>query len=116
MAAALAFYRLLGFDTPADAGDQPHVDVPLESGLRLVFDTDETIRSFDPSWTSPTGGHSVALAFACDDPAAVDATHDTLVAAGHRSHLAPWDAFWGQRYAMLLDPDGNEVSLYAPLE
>jgi uncharacterized glyoxalase superfamily protein PhnB len=28
----------------------------------------------------------------------------------------PWDAFWGQRYALLRDPDGVEVNLYAPLE
>ena len=48
-------------------------------------------------------------------PATVDATHDELVAAGSRSHLAPWDAFWGQRYATVLDPDGNAVDLFAAL-
>ena len=37
------------------------------------------------------------------------------MSAGHRSHLAPFDAFWGQRYATLLDPDGNPVDLFAPL-
>jgi len=34
---------------------------------------------------------------------------------GHRAHKAPWDAFWGQRYAQVLDPDGNSVDLFAPL-
>jgi uncharacterized glyoxalase superfamily protein PhnB len=29
--------------------------------------------------------------------------------------LAPWDAFWGQRYATVLDPDGNSVDLFAAL-
>jgi uncharacterized glyoxalase superfamily protein PhnB len=36
------------------------------------------------------------------------------VAAGHRSHLAPFDAFWGARYAVVLDPDGNRVGISSP--
>ena len=28
--------------------------------------------------------------------------------------LEPFDAFWGQRYATVLDPDGNAVDLFAP--
>ena len=75
-----------------------------------------TITSFDDSWTAPTGSPRIALAFLCDAPADVDATHDRLVAAGHHSHLAPWDAFWGQRYATVHDPDGNGVDLFAPLD
>ena len=44
MGRALAFYRTLGLDVPADADDQPHVDVPLPNGSRLMFDTIETVR------------------------------------------------------------------------
>ena len=99
MAASLAFYRLLGLDIPDTDDESPHVEVSLPGGMRMAFDTQETIRSFDPAWTPPAGGHGVALAFDCDDPAGVDATHEAVVAAGHRSHLAPWDTFWGQRYA-----------------
>ena len=51
----------------------------------------------------------------CDSPADVDATYDALVDAGAGRHLAPWDAFWGQRYAVVLDPDGNPVDLFAAL-
>ena len=47
MAASLAFYRRLGLDVPTDADAEPPVEVPL-GGLRLAFDTEETIRSFDP--------------------------------------------------------------------
>jgi len=32
--------------------------------------------------------------------------HSKLVGAGRQSHVAPFDAFWGQRYATVLDPDG----------
>jgi catechol 2,3-dioxygenase-like lactoylglutathione lyase family enzyme len=115
MAASLAFYRHLGLDLPADADGQPHVEAQLPGGLRIAWDTTDTIRSFDESWTPPSGGHRVGLAFDCGSPDGVDATHDELVAAGSESHLAPWDAFWGQRYAVVLDPDGNHVELCASL-
>ena len=54
-------------------------------------------------------------AFACDDPAEVDSTYADLVGRGDEGHLAPWDVFWGMRYAVVLDPDGNAVDLFAPL-
>jgi catechol 2,3-dioxygenase-like lactoylglutathione lyase family enzyme len=115
MGRALAFYRALGLDAPTDADDQPHVDVPLPNGARLMFDTIDTIRSFDPGWAPPTGDHRVALAFACDGPSDVDGVFAKLVGAGYEPHLEPWDAFWGQRYASVHDPDGNSVELFAPL-
>ena len=114
MGKALAFYRLLGLDVPADADDQPHVEHPLPGGLRLAFDTHDTIRSFDPDFTPSTQG-GISLAFACDGPAEVDATFAKLVGAGYVSHLEPWDAFWGQRYASIHDPDANTVDLFAAL-
>jgi catechol 2,3-dioxygenase-like lactoylglutathione lyase family enzyme len=115
MAATLAFYRGLGLGIPPEADREPHVDLALDGGIRLAFDTEATVRSFDPGWTAPTGGHRAALAFACDSPADVDATWTELTAAGHEGHLAPWDAFWGMRYAVLRDPDGTPVDLFAPL-
>jgi catechol 2,3-dioxygenase-like lactoylglutathione lyase family enzyme len=115
MARSLAFYRRLGLDVPVDADREAHVEATLPGGLRIAWDTVETIRSFDPGWTPPAGGHRLALAFRCDDPADVDATYSALVDAGHRGHHEPWDAFWGQRYATVLDPDGNPVDLFANL-
>jgi catechol 2,3-dioxygenase-like lactoylglutathione lyase family enzyme len=115
MARSLAFYRQLGFDLPPESDGEPHVETTLPGGVRIAWDTVETVRSFDPGWTAPSGGHRVALAFACDDPADVDATYRALVDAGHRGHKQPWDAFWGQRYAIVLDPDGNSVDLFAAL-
>lgn len=113
MAASLSFYRLLGLDVPAGAGNAPHAEATLPSGLRVLWDTEETMRSFDPDWTGPEGGDRTGLAFRCDSPAEVDTVYDALVAAGHRGHIKPWDAFWGQRYAVVLDPDGCGVSLFA---
>jgi catechol 2,3-dioxygenase-like lactoylglutathione lyase family enzyme len=115
MARALAFYRKLGLEIPTEADSEPHVEVTLDGGMRLGWDTVETIRSFDPEWTPPRGGHRIGLAFLCDSPAEVDELYNALTADGYRSHKAPWDAFWGQRYAIVLDPDGNAVDLFAAL-
>ncbi|MBA3905545.1 MAG: VOC family protein [Pseudonocardiales bacterium] len=114
MAKALAFYRQVGLDIPASADVEPHVEVGLPGGLRLAFDTEEVIRSFHPYWTAVRGGRT-NLAFVLPDPEGVDALYIELMAAGHESALAPFDAFWGQRYAVVHDPDGNGVDLFAPL-
>ena len=114
MGKALAFYRRLGLDIPTDADSQPHVEAALPGGLRLLFDTVETIRSFDPDWT-PAQGSRVDLAFACDSPAEVDELYAKVVGAGFDGEKEPWDAFWGHRYAQLRDPDGVPVDLFAAL-
>ena len=112
---ARAFYARLGLDIPPDEQGFGHVEVTLAGGLRLMFDTHETMKSFDSSWSWKIGSTNASLAFSFATPDEVDAKHDELVAAGATSHLAPWDAFWGMRYAVLHDPDGNELSLYARL-
>jgi catechol 2,3-dioxygenase-like lactoylglutathione lyase family enzyme len=114
MARSLAFYRHLGLPLPPEADRQPHVEAALPGGLRLAWDTVETVRSFDPDWTPPGGGHRIALAFRLASPAAVDEAYAELVALGYAGHKAPWDAPWGQRYAIVHDPDGNAVELFAP--
>ena len=115
MGRSLAFYRELGLDVPEDADGQPHVEVALPGGLRLAWDAQETIRSFDPDWRPASGGQQIGLAFRLDSPAEVDAAYERLVSLGYDGHKEPWDAPWGQRYALVRDPDGNGVDLFCPL-
>ena len=115
MARSLAFYRRLGLDVPSEADGEPHVEYTLPGGMRFLWDTEETIRSFDPEWTPPKGGGRIGLAFLFDSPAEVDRAYEELVGHGYEGHKAPWDAFWGQRYATIHDPDGNSVDLFAAL-
>lgn len=116
MTTSLAFYRALGLDIPAELDHEAHAEITLPSGLRIAWDTVDVIRSFDPAFALPGDGpRGTSVAFLCDGPAEVDAAYADLTSAGHRSHLEPWDAFWGQRYASVLDPDGNQVDLFAPL-
>ncbi len=87
----------------------------LPGGVRLAWDTVETIRTFQPGFAVSRGPGRVSLAFACDGPAEVDAVYAELVGAGYEGANAPWDAPWGMRYAIVHDPDGNGVDLFAPL-
>lgn len=114
LAASLAFYRRLGLDVPTGVEHEPHVEVPF-GGLRLAFDTVDTVRSIDPGWTPPRGGRDMALAFQCDTPAEVDETYAHLTAAGATGEHEPWDAPWGMRYAVVHDPDGHQIDLFAHL-
>ena len=110
---SVAFYELLGIPRPTDM-EGPHVETTLPNGLRLMWDSIDLIKQIDPHWQSPVG-QRMGIGFNCETASAVDETFAKVVAAGHKAAREPWDAFWGQRYAQVEDPDGNVVDLFAPL-
>jgi hypothetical protein len=114
MAVALRFYRMLGLAIPDGKNGEPYVEVITPNGYRISWNTLEMIKGMEPHWVDPAGVR-MSMAFKCDSPAEVDAAHARLTRAGYRSHKSPFDAFWGQRYATVLDPDDNPVDLFAPL-
>ena len=114
MARSIRFYRLLGLDVP-ETPDEGHVDAFLPNGVRFMLDTEEVMRSFKEDWSRETG-NQIGIAFECPSPAEVDEVYARVIEAGFEGEKEPWDAFWGQRYALLRDPDGVEVNLYAALE
>ena len=116
MGRALAFYRELGFEFPDDAEAKGHVEATLPGGLRVAWDTRAEVQSFDPDWTPPSGDSRIGFAFLVNSPAEVDATYERLTSLGYEGAREPWDAFWGQRYASIKDPDGNGVDIFCPLE
>jgi len=115
MARSLAFYRRLGLEFPEGAENEQHVEAQLPGGMRYALDTEDVMRMFDPEWKRPTDGHAVGGAFRCESPEEVDRVYQELLEAGGTPHKEPWDAFWGQRYAQLKDPDGTVIDLYAQL-
>jgi uncharacterized glyoxalase superfamily protein PhnB len=114
MRESVRFYRLLGVEV-ADPPEEPaHHEAALANGIRLMWDTEAVIESFDPGWQR-RNGNQIALAFACESPAEVDETYHRVVDAGFDGLNEPWDAAWGFRYAQLRDPDGVTVDLFAAL-
>ena len=113
MADSIRFYRLLGLDVP-ETPDEGHIDTFLPNGVRFMLDSEDVIKSFREDWTREAG-NQLGLAFECDSPAEVDELYGRVTSAGFEGEKEPWDAFWGQRYAQLKDPNGVPVDLYAQL-
>jgi predicted lactoylglutathione lyase len=109
---SVRFYRLLGFDFAGSNED--HLEAVTKTGFRVMLDSEELMKKLNPSWVEPAG-QGMVLAFLCESPEDVDQMFRKITSSGFKGHKEPWDAFWGQRYASVLDPDGNSVDLFAPL-
>ena len=83
-----------------------------QEGVRIAFDTIDVARDVYGGWERPAG-HRIELAFRCEDAEALNALYERIVDRGYEGRREPWDAFWGQRYAIVADPDGNLISLFA---
>ena len=114
---AIEFYERLGLQFPEDPDPMGHghAEASLPGGLRFTLDTEESIPSFDPGWARPSGGHRMAVAFRCESREDVNRLYRELTDAGAHGYKEPWDAFWGQRYAQVKDPDDSVIDLFAPL-
>ena len=114
MAKTVAFYELLGFVFPAWTEEDKHVEPTAKPGeVRLMIDTAELMEQL--TGKVPTPPNHASFAMLCDSPAEVDTIAAALKSAGHALTVEPWDAFWGQRYATVKDPDGYQIDLFAPL-
>src|SRR5262245_18572565 len=122
MDATLAFYRRLGLEIPdatvwRTASGAHHVDVDLPNGFHLHFDSMALAKSFNRGWPAQTDAATrPIIGFSLPSREAVDALYADLVAAGYAGRQPPYDAFWGARYAVIEDPDGNHVGLMSPVD
>ncbi len=119
MEATLTFYRRLGLEIPdSDVWHTPtgahHVEVSMPNGMDLDFDSAELAKSYNAGW-QPDGSRSV-IGFSVPTREAVDERYAELTGAGYSGLQPPYDAFWGARYAIVQDPDGNHVGLMSPLD
>lgn len=108
------FYGQLGVELKPHEEGSEHWEGVTHSGLRLMVDTETLMKKINPDW-QPTPGGRVSLCFLQASPKDVDQVYKTLTESGAEGVKAPWDAFWGQRYATVKDPDGNPVDLFAEL-
>jgi len=114
MDAAVAFYRLLGLDIPDrdPAWDEHHRSVTMPNGTDFDLDSATFARQWDRGWH---GGMGV-VASPVSSRDAVDQLYAELTGAGYAGQQEPYDAFWGARYAIVEDSDGNAVGLMSPID
>ena len=119
---AIAFYRRLGVDIPEQRiwrtqSGIHHVSAITSGDNAPDLDLDSV--AFARIWNSGWQGHQhlqgkLVIGFGLPSREAVDATYRDLVGAGYAGLQAPYDAFWGSRYAVVEDPDGIAVGLMSP--
>jgi len=121
-AASLAFYRRLGVDFPEprlwpSAGRLHHAAANCEAGLEFELDSESFAGRWNRGWQDdPAASGRIVITFSVEARADVDEIHDALVADGARSLQPPYDAFWGARYAVVVDLDGVAVGLMSPVD
>jgi uncharacterized glyoxalase superfamily protein PhnB len=111
MAKSVAFYEQLGVEVGAyDAlWDRHHRNVSTRDGIDLDLDSAGFAAMWDQGW--PAGAVGAVFTFRFGSRDAVDAKYEELTAAGYAGQQPPYDAFWGARFAVVTDPDGNAVGL-----
>jgi len=117
MAATLAFYRRLGFtiDNPPGEWAAHHVEWRLSDAMSIEFDSLPTARIWNAGAREPGSG-SVVFNFTVPTRGAVDDLYDHMTVGGYKGQQSPYDAFWGARYAIVEDPDGNGAGIMSPLD
>lgn len=114
MQATVTFYRRLGLDIPdtEPSFQVHHRSARMPGGLDLDFDSAEFARHWDAGWQS---GRAV-IGFKVSSRERVDSLYSELTALGYVGQQPPYDAFWGARYAIVEDPDGNAVGIMSPVD
>jgi uncharacterized glyoxalase superfamily protein PhnB len=117
MTSALDFYRRLGAPVPGDVDPAAdHVQLRMPGGLSLELDTAESARRWHAGWRADPTTVAIVIGFALPSRDTVDARYAELTAAGYRARQPPFDAFWGARYAIVSDADGNDIGLMSPID
>ena len=116
MGPVVEFYRLLGveIDEPSAPWDEHHRTVEAAGGLDLDIDSCRFATQWNEGWPDDHSG--AVLGFRVIERDTVDAIYTRLTAAGYPGQQPPYDAFWGARYAVVADPDGNSVGIMSRVD
>ena len=118
MDAAVAFYTRLGLSIPDTIPEwhQHHRSAVLPGGVSLDFDSEAFARVWNRGWQRGTGAGMAVIGFRLPSRGTVDQLYAELTDAGYAGQQPPYDAFWGARYAIVSNPDGNAVCLMSPMD
>jgi catechol 2,3-dioxygenase-like lactoylglutathione lyase family enzyme len=117
---SIAFYRALGLAIPEDTiwrthSGAHHVDIKMENGFELALDSQALAQQYNQGSPDISAARkSNVISFRIKTPEEVDASYTNLIDLGYISSQIPYNTFWGSRYAIIEDPDGNLVGLMSP--
>jgi uncharacterized glyoxalase superfamily protein PhnB len=116
MEAAVDFYRRLGIEIPETLPEWQAHHRTADIGGEVDLELDSA--AFTPQWNAgwPAAQPGVVVGFRVTTREDVDDLYAELTGAGHVGQQAPYDAFWGARYAIVEDPSGNAVGLMSPVD
>lgn len=111
---SVKFYKILGFEfKPFEDSDQ-HIESTNSEGAKLMLDAEELLIELNGEATIPS--NASAFAIEMKSPEKLDEIFKELENNGYGFEKKPWNAFWGQRYAVVIDPSGYLIDLYAYTE
>jgi uncharacterized glyoxalase superfamily protein PhnB len=114
LAKTVEFYSLVGFKFPEFKSDEQHLEATTAPGeTRLMIDSKELIKSLIGEEPRPGNCSVFAVEFSSTEE--LDGVAKKVAESGFKIFKEPWDAFWGQRYCVVEDPDGHRIDLYASL-
>jgi catechol 2,3-dioxygenase-like lactoylglutathione lyase family enzyme len=117
MARTVAFYRLLGLTIDdSHQWKSDHISIAMPNGFQLDLDSEAFASQWNPGRRPSKEPSRNVLGFDIDSREGVDQLVLKLERGGHRIQLPPHDAFWGARYAIAEDPDGNPVGIMSPID
>ena len=117
IASWVSTFPIRGYGAPPTGAH--HVSaVEADSTEAATLDLDSA--AFAQIWNKGWAGRKdlagrVVVGFSVSSREEVDRLYGEMTAAGHRGLQAPFDAFWGARYAIVEDPDGIAVGLMSPI-
>lgn len=109
---SISFYEL--FDLSFKEFGEGHYEGATKSGARIMLDSFDLMKKINPQWQEPERS-GITLCFLESSPLEVDKRFKQIIDAGYAIEKEPWDAVWGQRYASVRDPDGNQIDIFAAL-
>jgi Predicted lactoylglutathione lyase len=118
MAASVAFYRSLGLSIPDrdPLWDDHHRSAEVPGGIDFELDSESFAPKWNEGWPGPSGRAGVVMGLRVSSRDDVDRLYAAVTGAGYSGQQPPYDAFWGARYAIVEDPDGNAVGLMSPID
>ncbi|HEX9804481.1 MAG TPA: VOC family protein [Candidatus Dojkabacteria bacterium] len=107
----IEFYRILGFEFPDLNENEDHIESTNSDAVKLMIDSKSLLKEIIGEMPKPANHSSFAIQY--DSPEKVNKIVKDIESKNFKLVKKPWDAFWGQRYAIVEDPDGYKVDLYA---